>query len=102
MDGLWRFPFHDKSQGNQQSNMIAQSKIKHKNTGKHWFQHIKPMALRNPRSYRPTYQQELSIFYNNILCCPKQITLLQAINDGSFSTRTGITAKRITNYLPES
>ena len=96
MNGLWRFPLHDPSQGNQQYNIMEQS------TRKHWFQYIKPMVLHHPREYFPTSQQDLAIFYDRILCCPTKRTLLQEINDGSFVTFPGLTEKLISDYLPES
>ena len=60
------------------------------------------MATRHPRAYRPTYQQDLAIFYHQILWCPTKRTLLQAISYGSFSTWPGLTDKLISKYLPES
>ena len=93
MNGFWCFPLHDSSQGSQQSNMISHI------TSKHWCQHIKPMTPRRPRAYRPTYQQELTICYHHIFWFPKKLTLLQEINDGSFTTWIGLKAKLITNYL---
>ena len=94
MNGLCRFPLHYPTQGNQQSNMIEHI------TSKHWCQKIKLMAPRHSRAYLPTPQQELAIFYHHILCRPKKLTLIQEINDQSFETRTGLTAKLITKYLP--
>ena len=96
MNVLWRFLIQDPFQGNQQSNMISNITIKQ------WSQHIKTMAPQHARSYHPTPQQELAIFYHQILFCPKNLTLILSINDGSFAKLPGITAKRITNYLPES
>ena len=60
------------------------------------------MAPRHPRAYHPTPQQDLAIFYHQILCCPTKHTLLQAIKDGSFSTWPVLTEKLISKYLPES
>ena len=102
MNVLWRFPLHYPSQVNQQSNIITNNRTQHQNTSKHWYQHIKPTAPRHPRSYHPTSQQDLAIFYHQILCCPKNPTLLQAVNDGSFSTFLCLTSKIITKYLSES
>ena len=66
MNGVWRLPLHNSSQGNLKSNMIAHS------TRKHWCQHIKTMAPRHPGAYQQTSQQDLSIFNHQILCCPKK------------------------------
>ena len=93
---LWCFPLHNPIQGNQQSNIIAHS------TRKQWSQHIKPMAPRHPRSYNPTYQEDLAIFYNQILYYKKNRTLLNAINYGSFVTWPGLTEKLISKDIPES
>ena len=59
------------------------------------------MAPRHPIAYWSTYQQDLAIFYHQILCWPTKLTLLQAIKDGSFSTWPGLTEKIISKYLPE-
>ena len=77
-----------------------QPTIKH--YSKQYFQHIKPMALHHPIAYSPTFQQDLAIFYHHILFCSTKPTLSQAINDDSLSTWSGLTAKLITKYLPES
>ena len=79
MNGLWHFTSHDSSQVKQQSNMIAQNPKKYQNTKKHWCQYIKPMAPRHPRSYIPTFQQDLAIFYHHIILCPTKRTLIQEI-----------------------
>ena len=60
------------------------------------------MAPRHPIAYGPTSQQDLAIFYHQILCCPTKFTLLHLIKDGSFSTWPGLTEKLISKYLPES
>ena len=60
------------------------------------------MALHHPIAYSPTFQQDLAIFYHQILCCTKKLTLLQALYDGYFSTWPDLTAKIITKYLPKS
>ena len=60
------------------------------------------MVPQHPRSYCPTSQQDLSIFYHQILSCPTKCTLLQVIKDGAFVTWTGLTEKLISKYLPES
>ena len=60
------------------------------------------MVPRNPRAYRSTSQQDLSIFYHQILCCPTNRTLLQEIKYESLSTWPGLTEKPISKYLPES
>ena len=60
------------------------------------------MAPHHPRAYHPTSQQYLAIFYHQILYCPTKRTLLQAINDGSFSMWPGLTDNLISKYLPES
>ena len=65
INGLWRFPLHDTYQGNQQSSIIEHRTIKH------CYQHIKPMAPSKPRAYHPTPQKDLSIFYHQFICCPK-------------------------------
>ena len=57
---------------------------KHQDTSKHRCQHIKTMALSHPRTYHPTFQWDLSIFYHQIICYPQKWTLLQEINGGSF------------------
>ena len=68
----------------------------------HLCNHSKTMVPRHPREYCPTPQQDLAIFYHQILCCPTKCTLLQAIKDGSFSTWPGLTETLISKYLPES
>ena len=96
MNGLWNFPLYDTSQCNQQFNTISNK------TSKNWCKNIKPMKPQNPREYLPTFQQDLAIFYHHILFCSTKPTLSQAINDDSLSTWSGLTAKLITKYLPES
>ena len=96
MYGLWCFPIHDPYRDNQQSNMLADI------TSKHWFQHIKPMELRHTVAYRPTPPKDLAIFYHEILCCTTKRTLIQSINDGSFTTWPVITVKLIKRYLSDS
>ena len=91
-NGLWQCPFHHPAQNNKQENILEP----------HLCNHIRPMAPRQPRAYRPTSQQDLSIFYHQIIWCPTKHTLLQAIRDGSFSTWPGLTDKLISKYLPES
>ena len=59
------------------------------------------MAPRHPRAYRQTSQQDFTVFYHEIMCCPTKRTLLQAIKDGYFSTWPGLTEKLISKYLPE-
>ena len=82
---LWWFPLHHIAQNNKQVNIMEP----------HLCNHSRPMAPRHPREYRPTSQQDLVIFYHQILCCPTKHTLLQAIKDGSFSTWPGLTEKLI-------
>ena len=89
MEVLWRLTLYATYQGKQKYNMIAHSK------SKHWQQHIVQMAPRNPRAHLPTNQQYLAIFYHRIICLLIKLTMLQAINDGSFATYPGITEKMI-------
>ena len=63
---------------------------------------IKLLAKWYHRAYRPTSQQDLTIFYHHILFFPTKVTLLQAIKDGAFATWPGLTANIISKYLPES
>ena len=60
------------------------------------------MAPQHPREYHQTSQQDLAIFYHQIICCATKCTLIQAINYGSFATCPRLTAKIIIKYLPES
>ena len=87
---LWRFPLHHSDHNNKQANILEP----------HLCNHSRPMAPRHPRAYRPISQQDLAIFYHQILCFPTKRTLLQAIKDGSFSTWPGLTEKLISKYLP--
>ena len=84
-NGLWWFPLHHIVHNNKQVNILEP----------HLCNHSIPMAPRHPRAYRPTSQQDLGIFYHQILCCPTKCTLLQAIKDGSFSTFPGLIEKLI-------
>ena len=68
----------------------------------HLCNHSRPMAPRPPRAYRPTSQQDLAIFYHQILCWLTKHNLLQSIKDVSFSTWPGLTEKLSSKYLPES
>ena len=65
--GLWRFPLHHLAQNNKQENILEI----------HLCNHSRPMAPRHLRSYLPTSQQDLAIFYHQILCCTTKHTLLQ-------------------------
>ena len=60
-NGLWRFLLHHTFQNNKQPHMLEHI------TSKHWYQHIKPMSLRHPRAHCPISQQDLAIFYHQIL-----------------------------------
>ena len=55
-----------------------------------------------PHSILPTSQNDLAIFYHQILCFPTKRILLQEIKDGSLSTWPGLTEKLISKYLQES
>ena len=91
-NGLWQFPLHHSAQNNKQANILEP----------HSCNHSRPMAPQHSREYRPTSQQDLAIFYHQIICCPTKRILIQAIKDGSFSTWPGLTEKLISKYLPES
>ena len=57
-NGLWQFPIHHPSQNNKQANILDP----------HLCNHSRKMAQRQPRAYSPTSQQDLAIFYHQILC----------------------------------
>ena len=91
-NGLWKFPFHHSAQNNKQANILEPQSCNYS----------RPMAPQHSRAYRPTSQQDLAIFYHQILCCPTKCTLLQAIKYGFFSMWERLTEKLISKYLPES
>ena len=109
VNGSWRFQFHYSSQVNQQPKIIEHNPQTNQKTSKHWCQQIKTKAPQHPKEYLPTSQHYLAIFYHQIICCKKKLTLLQAINYGLLLNMTRSHRKnnykvspRVINYCQRS